>query len=151
MGAVQFVHFQETPVIAAEHLQGCSVVIIASTYGAILGHITPLPPDPSTDELGYENVRSMMRRVATLYHYYRAQHFFPTAGTVIVCAGRDGTIRLPDQVHIMQSCFNEIGYNPMTRIYEAPWIANFPGRGMVIVRSWLNNQPPTVYVEDQPI
>ena len=109
MGGVQFVRFQQTPVIVAEQLQGCSVVIIASIYGAILGHITPLPPNPSEDELGYNNVRLRMRRVATLYHHYRSQHFFPAAGTVIVCAGRHGTIRLPDQVQIMQNSFHQIG------------------------------------------
>lgn len=68
MGDVQFVTFQQMPAIGTRDLGSCSVVVLASAYGAILAHIPPQPARPSADPMaGDNNVRSMMDRVATLY------------------------------------------------------------------------------------
>lgn len=146
MGDVQFVSFQQIPAIAADQLDGCSVIIIASMYGAILGHIPPLPPNSTEEDLGHDNVRSLLGQAALLYNHYRA--FFPVASSVIVCAWWRGDIGLPDQLEIMQQYFQQLGHTPYVRFYETPPDENRPGYGTVVVLSRLN-QLPSVYVEDE--
>ena len=151
MGGVNYVSFQQMPRIATEQLNGCSAVIIASAYGAILGHIPPLPLQPETDPLGHQYVRSMMAQVAALYHNHI--HEFPTPDTVIVCAWMEGTrtFGLPDHLQIMQQCFQSLGHNPTIRPYSIPSNRRRSGGGTVIVQSNPGQTKPTVYVEDKAI
>ena len=151
MGGVNFVSFQQMPRIATEQLHGCSAVIIASAYGAILGHIPPLSLQPETDPLGHQYVRSMMAQVAVLYHGHLSE--FPMSDTVVVCAWleEDRTLGLPDHLQIMQQCFRNLGHNPTIRTYSIPSNINRAGGGTVIVQSNPGQTKPTVYVEDEAI
>lgn len=150
MGAVHFVSFHQLPAIAADNLGGCSVVIIVPVYGAIVGHIPPLPSDSSTDPLGYDNVRSMMGHVFGLYNHYR--NYFPTAQTVIVCARwRNGLFGVPDQLEIIRGCFQELGQNPNLHTYDIPPDTSRQESGTVMVYSQANMARPSIYVEGRAI
>ncbi|KAJ5433513.1 uncharacterized protein N7458_012669 [Penicillium daleae] len=69
-------------------------MVIASTYGAILGYIPPLPlatPDPHAGDI---NARLMMAQIKNLYDNNR--NFFPLATTTrVVCAWYMGGVVLP--------------------------------------------------------
>ena len=54
MGGVRLVQFQSIPAIGTEGLGSCSVVLIASSKGAILAHIPPRPSMDNTDPLAVE-------------------------------------------------------------------------------------------------
>ncbi|KZM22327.1 hypothetical protein ST47_g6526 [Ascochyta rabiei] len=58
MGGVEFVPFDKTPSVGTRDLAGCSVVIVASQYGAILAHIPPRPENalPSDTSAGDRNI-----------------------------------------------------------------------------------------------
>jgi hypothetical protein len=152
MGGVQFVAFQQTPAIGTRDLGSCSVVVIASKYGAILAHIPPLPAQPSADPYaGDNNVRSMMRQVKSLHAHYKSLNYFPDAGTSIICARFRGAVALPDQLQIMQQSLHELGYAPSVRTYDVPGNRTLPGQGTVIVISNASNGNPVIYVEDRAI
>lgn len=127
-------------------------MIIASKYGAILAHIQPLPSlQPSADLLGYDNIRSMMEQVSSLYDQYRGQSCFPSADTVIVCALFKGSIGMPDQLDLIRQYLEGMGLNPTIRTYNVPPDKGLAGQGTVIVESKTNQETPTILVEDRPI
>lgn len=148
MGGVQFVSFQQMPAIGTRDLGSCSVVIIASAYGAILAHIPPMPLQPSPDPFASDNnVRGMMSRVAALYQHH--QDHFPSADTAVICAWFQGAVALPDQIRIMSSSLRQLGLNPTIRTYHVPGDRSLPGQGTVIaIRSADRTQ---IYVEDRPV
>lgn len=90
MGAVKFVSFQQKPAIGTAGLGACSAVVIASTYGAILAHIPPLPSATPDPRAGDTNARSMKMQVKSFYDNNR--NFFPSATTRVMCLvwGRGG-------------------------------------------------------------
>lgn len=150
MGDVQFVSFQQIPAIGTSDLGSCSVVVIASAYGAILAHIPPLPLQQSPDPFaGDNNVRYMMDRVAGLYQHYR--NYFPSADTSVICAWFRGAVALPHQMEIMSSSLRQMGLNPRITTYHVPGNRSLPGQGTVIVISGANQGRPQIYVEDSPI
>lgn len=114
MGEFQFVSFSQMTAIGTRNLGSCSVVLIASQYGAILAHIPPLPSQASSSAstsmsldpyAGDNNVRALMDQVKQLYHYYQSYNYFPASNAHIVCAIFQGEVALPDQVAIMkESC-----------------------------------------------
>ena len=151
-GNVQFVSFDDIPAIGVEGLGGCSVVVIASAYGAILAHIPPLPlQQPSPDFLGHSNVQSMMDQASALYYYYKKHDFFPHAETVIVCAWLRGEMGVPEQLELMRESLHEIGHQPTIRTYAVPRTGNMnaPGQGTVVVTQGTDHA--MVYVEGEPV
>ncbi|UPX20074.1 uncharacterized protein EKO05_0010319 [Ascochyta rabiei] len=90
MGGVEFVPFDKTPSVGTRDLAGCSVVIVASQYGAILAHIPPRPENalPSDTSAGDRNVQQIMNKVAEEYRKW--QHYFPSSDTYAVFAVYDG-------------------------------------------------------------
>lgn len=151
-GNVQFVSFDDIPAIGVEGLGGCSVVVIASAYGAILAHIPPLPlQQPSPDFLGHSNVQSMMAQASALYYYYKKHDFFPHAETVIVCAWLRGEMGVPEQLELMRESLHEIGHQPTIRTYAVPRTGNVnvPGQGTVVVTQGTDHA--LVYVEGEPV
>lgn len=150
MGATQFVAFQHQIIaIGTSELGSCSVVVIASEYGAILAHIPPRPPYPSNDRFaGDDNVRYMMARVAQLFHQYG--NFFPQPESVVVCAWYDGAVALPDQLDIMTSSLRQIGLRSVIRTYHVP-AGSFQGQGTVVAIRDGNQRRVQIYVEDRPL
>lgn len=150
MGGVAIVSFQQKAAIGTRDLGSCSVVLIASAYGAILAHIPPQPLQPSPDPFaGDNNVRHMMSRVAALYQ--QNIRFFPSADTVVVCAWFNGAVALPDQMNIMTSSLRQLGLNPIVKTYHVPGNRSLPGQGTVIVIKSSDQPKPQIYVEDRPI
>jgi hypothetical protein len=126
MGDAPFVAFQhQITAIGTSELGSCSVVVIASEYGAILAHIPPQPAYRSDDN----NVRYTMTRVARLFHQY--ENFFPQPQSVIVCAWYNGAVALPDQVDIMTSSLRQMGLRSVIRTYHVP-AGSFQGQGTVV-------------------
>jgi hypothetical protein len=150
MGAAHFVAFQHQIIaIGTSRLGSCSVVVIASEYGAILAHIPPHPDDGSRDPFaGDNNASYMMAEVAQLFHRYG--NFFPQPEAVVVYAWYNGAVALPDQVDIMYSSLREMGLNPVFRTYRVP-ARHFQGSRTVVAIRDGNQRRVRIYVEDQPI
>lgn len=151
MGRVMFISFRNTSAIATEHLGSCSVVVIASVYGAILAHIPPLPNEVTTDPYaGDRQAQSFMGQVANLFQQNIS--FFPSPQGVVVCAMYNGAVALPTQRDIMSSSLQRMGLRPTVRTYNVPAYQNFAGRGTVIAFGPSPTNPqPLIYVEDRPI
>ncbi|KAB5515668.1 hypothetical protein GE09DRAFT_932128, partial [Coniochaeta sp. 2T2.1] len=136
--------------IGTSSLGSCSVAAIVSAYGAILAHIPPMPsplPPVADPYAGDNNVRAMMRRVTELY--YQHENYFPSTSTYVICAVYDGEVALPDQMGIMQEVFRDMGLESVTHTYDVPGDRTLPGQGTVtVVSSYLDNETPGVYVED---
>lgn len=141
MGAVKFVSFQQKDAIGTAGLGSCSAVVLASTLGAILAHIPPLPfqsPDPHAGDV---NAQRMMSQVQILYNNNR--NYFPLATTRVICAVYMGQVALPSQVQIMKNSLQAIGLTPILKQYSVPGNPNVPGQGTVVVTSG-----PVVYHDD---
>lgn len=152
MGNVQFNSFHhQKPAIGTRDLDSCSVVIIASTFGALLAHIPPRPEGPSTDPYaGDRNARNIMTHVVSLYNHYKNQGYFPPAATVVLCAKFNGYVALPDQQAIMLEALRDQGLQPLAHTYDVPTDRTQPGQGTVILISQAN-QTPLLYVEDRAV
>lgn len=75
MGGAKFVSFQQKYAIGTAGLGACSAVVIASAFGAIIGHIPPLPSATRDPHAGDANARRMMVQIKCLYDSNR--NFFP--------------------------------------------------------------------------
>ncbi|KAL3440239.1 hypothetical protein BJX65DRAFT_290837 [Aspergillus insuetus] len=155
MGGVGFVDFNHKPAIGTGGLGGCSVVILASQYGAILAHIPPRLDLTSNDDpyAGDRNVRRMMGLVTQEHDKYKPLGWFPDNDTVLVCAWFQGELALRDQVEIMYEALEALGYKPNIQTYHVPGDQSSPGQGTVHVDSETRktNGKPTIYVEDEPV
>ncbi len=148
MGETGFVNFQQAALIGTENLNGYSIVMIVSNYGAILAHIPPQPPDGDPNDLfaGDENVKRMMNDVQSYYSYY--QMLFPVASTHVVCALFNGVVALEDQMRIMTDRFNEMGLATEIHHYDVPVDQRVAGQGFVVIIA--DRGPvPQVYVQDR--
>lgn len=150
MNEVKFVAFTEKSAIGTKDLAGCSVVIIASIYGAILAHIPPRPiPNTPDTYAGDQNVRRLMEEVGRLYNEKR--NYFPETDTYAVFAIYEGNIALPDQKNIIEEGITRMGLHPFnTILYITPRDPTNQAHGTVFVDS-LNrgSQKPVVYSEDR--
>lgn len=63
MNEVCFAAFQQFPAIGTKNLGACSVAIVASKFGAVLAHISPLPHPTADPHAGDNHVRSKMTDV----------------------------------------------------------------------------------------
>jgi len=154
MGQVLFVNFREMPVIGTCNLGSCSVAVIASQYGAILAHISPLPPTASgvwaDPYAGDNNARRMMDRVHELYILHRDFFQASNTRTYVVSAWYNGAVALPYQLAIIQDRFRQMQLEPSRHKYVVPGNRAMDGQGTVLVASppelsW----QPSVYVEDE--
>ncbi|KAF1958346.1 hypothetical protein CC80DRAFT_490941 [Byssothecium circinans] len=116
MNEVKFIAFGEKSAIGTRDLAGCSVVIIASAYGAILAHIPPRPiPNTSEPYAGDQNVQRLMEEVGGLYNQRR--NYFPDTDTYAVFAIYNGGVALPDQKRIIEEKITQIGLQPFNSIF----------------------------------
>lgn len=144
MGAVKFVSFQQKPAIGTKGLGACSVVVIASVYGTILGHIPPLPFATSDPDAGDANSQFMMAQIRTLYNNHR--EFFPAATTRVICAWYGGQVALPSQEALMRNSLQAMALTLITKYYPVPVDSGIPGQGTVVVMS--GQIGPVVYHDD---
>lgn len=151
MNQVKFLPFGSVSAIGTRDLGGCSVVVIASKYGAILAHIPPMPDcnhlhDPY---YGDRHVQEIMHQVNELYS--RRRNYFPAAESYLICAMYNGEIALPYQKKIMEDNLSRMGlkYRPIN--YVVPRNDANPGHGTVFVDSngQAGMQMPLIYVEDR--
>lgn len=149
MNETRFVTFQQYQAIGTRNLNSCSVVIVASTSGAVLAHISPLSHQTDDPHAGDNHVRAMMRQVQSLVNHYRSSGYFPQSENLIVCAVYQGQIALPSQVTIMQQALAALGVVPSIRTYIVPTNLQNPAQGTVIVIAH-EGQPPVIYIEDVP-
>ncbi|KAF2793656.1 hypothetical protein K505DRAFT_189519, partial [Melanomma pulvis-pyrius CBS 109.77] len=115
MNEVEFVAFSQKSAIGTRDLAGCSVVVIASAYGAILAHIPPRPiPNTSDPYAGDQNVQRLMERVGSLYDQQR--NYFPNTDTYAIFAIYNGGVALPDQKKIIEDKITQMGLQPFNSI-----------------------------------
>ncbi|KAL4948825.1 hypothetical protein BDW69DRAFT_175736 [Aspergillus filifer] len=128
MGEVKFVDFQKYPIIGTEGLGGCSVVILASRFGAILAHI----PVPQPHQDGCAITRHMMAEVRSLHNHYR--RFFHSADSAVVCSKwyLHNRVVLRDEREIMERTLRDMGYHPSRIRYVVPH-DNYSGHGTAFV------------------
>ncbi|KAL4783318.1 hypothetical protein BJX76DRAFT_358061 [Aspergillus varians] len=153
MHEVRFVAFHQRASIGTFGLGACSTMIISSEHGAILAHIAPQPYPTTDTQVAEGYVRRMMGQVRQQYDHWRAQGYFPSAGSTIVCAlFRNERLGLPSQVQIMRHGMEEMGFNDPNMIgYYVPTDPHGPGQGTVVVLSRGAGRSPMVFVQDQEI
>jgi hypothetical protein len=150
MNKVKFLPFTEKPSIGTRDLAGCSVVVIASIYGAILAHIPPRPiPNTPGASDGDRNVARLMAEVESLFN--QNKNFFPEADTYSIVAVYGGQIALPDQKEIIESKIGDMGLKPFNGIlYVTPRDPTNSAHGTVFVDAYnRGTQKPLVYTEDR--
>lgn len=155
MNDVQFCDFRRTvKAIGTRDLKGCHVVIVASKYGAVFGHISPrsgrqAPDDPSGGEA---HITGQMQRVVAMYEDYKAQNFFPQSdsGTHTIHAVLNGEVALPDQKALIESHLLHVGLpRPSSFMYNVDILANADtdsSKGTVLLLG--HSTPPMLLVED---
>jgi hypothetical protein len=134
--------------IGTRNLNGCSVVMVVSVHGAILGHIAPRPSfDMTNPTAGDDHATMMMNRMTSIY--YENQQYFPVgSNSWVVCVTFDGEVGLPDQQRIFERALSDLRLPYFHRAYPAGGRRDaFPGQGTCFIRYNGNCHPP-VYVED---
>src|SRR5450432_4280899 len=149
MDEVSFLAFGRSGLnsIGTANLNGCSVVMVVSRYGAILAHI---PPRPALQVAGDSNIQAKMDQVTALYHANK-QYFLMEGNNWILCAVCQDELALPAQQKIMQDGLARLGLSHSSITYVAgrspdDW---FPGRGTVFIDG--SGKVPIVYVEDKEV
>jgi hypothetical protein len=142
--------FSQLPCIGTDQLGSCSVVLIVSPQGAILGHVAPRPDGGDTNDpyAGDNHVRSFMDR---LINYYRqCQHFLGNPNSWVICAVFGPGIALPDQQKIMEEKLRDAGLSVDTsQTYRVPYNTDHLDRGCVFVDA--RSGTIQVYVEDRMV
>ncbi|KAF3032334.1 hypothetical protein E8E11_000483 [Didymella keratinophila] len=142
----------DKPCIGTDQLGPCSVVLIASRYATILGHVAPLPPvpDPNDKDPGSNHVRKFMNAFVKLCRENK-QYFPSDTASGVVCAIYDGEVALPDQQRIMHDRLSREGLSVHTSTnYVVPFTAVHPDRGSVFVDS-NNSDNVKVYIEGRHV
>ncbi|KAF2454015.1 hypothetical protein BDY21DRAFT_110491 [Lineolata rhizophorae] len=147
MNETRFVAVQQRPAIRTRDLGSCSFVLIASKYGAILAHISPLPHQTADPHVGDNHMRAKMQEIQNLVYYYRSHRYFAQMENLIVRAVYRGQIALPSQVGIMQQIRTVLGAAPNVQTYTVPGDNQNPARGTVVVFSG-GDKRPGIYAED---
>lgn len=152
MNEIKFLPFGENGFtsIGTANLNGCSAIMILSNFGAILGHIAPLPDNHAGNPAaGDEHAKSKMSLLQSLYT--SNQRYFPTGSDGwVVCAMFDGEVALPDQQRIFERVLTDLHLPCSLRTYTVAATRarseESPGKGTVFISG--NGNSPTVYVED---
>lgn len=139
MDEVEFLQFGRNGLtsIGTANLNGCSVVMIVSAHGAILGHIPPRPRDsnPSDLEAGDRHCQIKMNEVRDLYIANR--QCFPKGGSSwVLCAMFLGEVPLSDQQSIMKKSLEMLGLQTSLNTYMAHMAGqydSFSGKGTVFI------------------
>ena len=147
MDEVRFVAFNQLQAIGTRNLNSCSVVIVASSLGAVFAHIPPLPYVTNDPFAGDNHVQQMMDQVQTLVSSQRSHGYFPQSESLLICAVYQGDRALPSQMAIMQQALTVFGVAPIIRTYSVPTNLQNPAQGTVVVLAQ-NSQQPLVYIED---
>lgn len=152
MNEFKFLRFGDNGItsIGTANLNGCSAVMVLSAFGAILGHIAPLPDDHSDrSTAGDDHARSKMDLLRSLYTANK--RYFPTGSNGwVFCAIFEGEVGLPDQQKIFQDSLVNLGLPYSFRTYTAAATRHrrgtTAGQGTVFIQS--NGKNPLVYIED---
>jgi len=152
MDEIKFLRFGENEItsIGTANLNGCSAVMIISAFGAILGHIAPLPDDHFNRlTAGNDHARSKMDLLESLYTA-KKRHFPTGSNSWVVCAMFEGEVGLPEQQKIFEDTLLNLDLPYTFRTYTATATRNrqgtTTGQGTVFIQS--NGNSPLVYIED---
>jgi hypothetical protein len=154
MNEVEFISFADTETMKAigtRNLNSCTGVMLVSTRGAILAHISPLPIQTTDPHAGEIHVRRKMTELLNLYRDKKEFRLGPeTKKTGIVCGIFMGQIALPDQKELIESILLEnLEDNPRPKLIPYPITAGGhmqAAGGTVFVDG--RHGIPRVYVED---
>ncbi|PYI09387.1 hypothetical protein BO78DRAFT_404937 [Aspergillus sclerotiicarbonarius CBS 121057] len=157
MNSAKAVSFHQAVAIGTAGLGGCSAIVIASTRGAILAHIPPRPPSAPLWDLnaGDRRATELVTEVIHLYRTHYNEYFSRPTETVILCALFNGSVGLPDQLHIMRRALGPLA--PAVLTYDVPGDQNIPGKGTMFAMGSLgftalglrNEGRARIFVEDK--
>ena len=136
--------------VGTRNMNGCTIVMIVSQYGAILAHIPPRPAAArDTDpQAGDQQCTQRMSELADIYRTFR--RVFPTdTRSWVVSALWEDEIALPCQRQIIEAKLREMGLNHSSANYRAvmPSQSDDNTKGSVFIDARVA-RPPQVYVED---
>ncbi|KAL8952309.1 MAG: hypothetical protein Q9222_001761 [Ikaeria aurantiellina] len=143
--------------LATENLNGCNAVAIVSRRAAILGHVAPMSPDPSSFPNADAWVQSFINRVLTCFYQNRAYYENQGAGGIVIYGMFDGQPGLPDQINILsESIQRYVGIVPQKKSYRVLFNdeereAENANKGKVLVEGNASQQLPVIWVEDDRI
>ncbi|KAE8352234.1 hypothetical protein BDV28DRAFT_161896 [Aspergillus coremiiformis] len=151
-GFVSFLDGQRIKSIGTQNLNGCTAVMLVSTRGAILSHISPLPGPTNNPHAGRQHVRENMVNFLELYRDKKEFRKGPEEKKSGIVCGilYSGKIALPDQGELIASVLLEnLEDNPRPKVI--PYQVNTDGHsqdasGTVFIDG--RHSVPKVYVED---
>ncbi|PWY83898.1 hypothetical protein BO94DRAFT_547541 [Aspergillus sclerotioniger CBS 115572] len=152
VGFISFSDDQTKKVIGTRNLNSCTAVMLASTKGAILAHISPLPGPTNDPDAGEKHVREKMTEFVDLYLFKKDIRLGPEMKqSGIVCGIYLGQIAVPDQQRLIESILQE-NLEDKPRPKVIPYQINVGGHnqaagGTVFIDG--RHPLPKVYVEDK--
>lgn len=118
VGFVSFTGAQTQKAIGTRNLNSCTAVMLVSTKGAILAHISPLPGFTTDRDAGEKHVREKMTELLDLYRRQKDFRLGPEMKkSGIVCGIYLGQIAVPDQKQLIEDILLEnLEGNPPPRL-----------------------------------
>jgi hypothetical protein len=144
-----FIPKGQTRFIYTEGLNGCSAVVIVSTFACIMAHIPPLPEFTHDPNIGDENVRLMMDDISLAFQANRPS--FPASHSWVVIATWRGQVALSDQAAILEDTIDQrLGIPRTTVSYYVldPEEPRHELKGTLIVAA-MPQKMPRVWIEGQ--
>ena len=152
MDRVGIVVFTQTRGIGTRNLNSCTVVIIVSSYAAIMAHIAPnslAGAASGNPAAGLLHVQAVMNQAMALYTQYQA--YFPAQSTsCVISASPDNgvTVPLSHQRNQIAGMLTQRGLTVSATTHHIP-VSEVPGpaRGMALVST--RSGRPALYIADQ--
>ncbi|KAF2753938.1 hypothetical protein EJ05DRAFT_504535 [Pseudovirgaria hyperparasitica] len=142
--------FSKIPGIGTDNLGSCSVIVIVSSKGAMLGHVAPRPDDSSEDDpyAGNNHVESFMDRMLSKYKKHRKA--LGDSSSLVICAIYKSSVALLEQQQIMERKLSDKGLSvDLTETYNVPTGNDHDDRGSVFVDA--TSGEIKVYVEGRVV
>ncbi|KAL9103919.1 MAG: hypothetical protein Q9163_001067 [Psora crenata] len=137
--------------LGTEDLNSCTAVIVVSKAAAILAHIPPRPPSPSSDRAtGDDHAKTKMNELSVLLRQHLSD-FKEGPGGVIVYAVYEGEVALKDQKTIIEAQFAAWKLPSKTATYQVLGRKEnrTVGKGTVLIDA--RKGLPIVWVEDKHV
>ncbi|GIJ99310.1 hypothetical protein Aspvir_001440 [Aspergillus viridinutans] len=150
MNDVGFVSFISTgcKAIGTQDLNGCMAVIMASSQGAVLAHISPLPRCTTDPDASINHTREFMAKFVRMFHDNLGG--LELKNSVLVYAMFQGQVGMPDQRDFINSVLLEnVNEDQFPREYSytvRPGGHPDPAKGTVFIDGRAGR--PKLYVED---
>jgi hypothetical protein len=133
--------------VGTRNLNGCIVVAIVSSLGAILAHIPPQPYPTLDPAVGPQNVQAKMSEVVALYQQH-ASYFPPGGSSLVVGPFFQGQIALSHHLDQIKAVLTQHGLTSALALYEVS-PGGHPSLAQGTVFMGARQGPTAIYVEDR--